>query len=396
VEINATVTSTAAPLDLPLPGDGRVLIVDDNKFNRELVADVLRLAGIRELGFATDGAEGLAMVESFAPDLVILDLMMPVMDGHEFLRRLKLTPQHHDLPVLVATAVSDQNTRNAAFDGGAVDYIEKPIDRRELIARVSVHLKSRLLLRHLQGYHDRLTLDLATAQAMQEALLPSPRLIAEVKERYGLTVDALFVPSSELGGDLWGLVPIDQHRVAVFAADFTGHGVAASINTFRLHVLIDRLGIGADPADFLTRLNQELLLILTRGQFATMVVAIFDRSSNSLSVASAGGPTPILGGGPPPHRLPLDAPALGITAETTFVTHRVEMQPGGFLLLYSDAMIETCDASGTQLGEAGLDSLIAESLACGDAAPLNRLTTGVDRHGGGQVNDDLTAVWLSW
>ena len=389
-------TSAAAPLDLPLPGDGRVLIVEDNKFNRDLMGGVLRLAGIREIAFAVDGAEGLTMVESFAPDLVILDLMMPVMDGHEFLRVLKGNPRHLDLPVLVATAISDQDTRNATFDGGAVDYIEKPIDRRELIARVSVHLKSRLLLRHLQRYHDRLTLDLATARAMQEALLPSPRLIAEVRDRYGLRVDALFVPSSELGGDLWGLVPIDQHRVAVFAADFTGHGVAASINTFRLHVLIDRLGIGADPAEFLARLNQELLPILTRGQFATMVVAIFDRSSNSLSIASAGGPTPILGGGPPPRRLPLDAPALGITAETKFVSHHIEIRPGGFLLLYSDAMIETCDAAGTQLGEPGLDALIAEALACGDDAPLDRLTTGVDRYGGGQVSDDLTAVWLSW
>ena len=386
----------AASLDLPGLGDGKVLIVEDNRFNRDLVAGVLQMAGIGEIAFAVNGAEGLAMVESFEPDLVILDLMMPVMDGHEFLRRLKQDPAHLDLPVLITTAISEQQTRNAAFDGGAVDYIEKPIDRRELVARVAVHLKSRLLLGRLQRYHDRLELDLATARSMQEALLPSPRRIAEVKARYGLTVNSLFVPSAELGGDLWGLVPIDDRHVAAFAADFTGHGVAASINTFRLHVLIDRLGIGTDPAAFLGRLNAELLPILTRGHFATMVVAIFDRTDGSVAVASAGGPTPILGGGGRGlRRLPLDAPALGITPTATYISHRVAFPPSSFLLLYSDAMIETCDPAGTQLGESGLDRLVEDALASTEP-PLDHLAGAIDSYGQGQIVDDLTAVWLSW
>jgi len=388
-------TETAA-FRLPRPEDGRVLIVEDNKFNRDLVAGVLSLAGITDLAFAADGAEGLVRVAEFDPDLVILDLMMPVMDGHEFLRRLKADPARQDLPVLVATAITDQDTRNATFDGGAVDYIEKPIDRRELTARVTVHLKNRLLLRHLQRFHDRLAQDLATARSMQEALLPSPTLVGEIATRYGLKVESLFTPSDELGGDLWGLIPIDDHRLAAFTADFTGHGVAASINTFRLHVLLDRLGPRADPAELLARLNAELLPILTRGQFATMAVAVIDRSDHSLTVASAGGPTPIVGRGGYIRRLPLGAPALGITPDAAFVSRRMEFPPGSFVLMYSDAMIESTDPGGAQLGEAGLAGLVAEAFAIGGDRPLAHLATALRDFSHDRVADDLTAAWLSW
>ncbi|HLN24279.1 MAG TPA: response regulator, partial [Patescibacteria group bacterium] len=149
--------------------EARVLVVEDNELNQEFARAVLGSMGVTMIECAGNGVEALERLASFEPDLIVLDLMMPVMDGQEFLTRLRTMPQYIDLPVLVTTALGAQKMRNATFANGATDFIEKPIHRKELVARVTVHLRSHLLLKSLRRYHDRLAQDLDTARAMQEA-----------------------------------------------------------------------------------------------------------------------------------------------------------------------------------------------------------------------------------
>ena len=383
----------ASPLSLPRLDACRILVVEDNQFNREFVAGVLKSAGIGNLAFAANGREGLEKVDSFDPDLIILDLMMPEMDGHEFLRRLKQRPEHRELPVLITTAIDDQDVRNATFDAGAADHVVKPIDRRELIARVSVHLRSRVLVRDLRNYHDRLARDLATARGMQAAMLPSALQVAEAQARTGMTIESLFLPSDELGGDLWGMTPQEGQRLAVFMVDFTGHGVAASINTFRLHLLIARQQ-AQEPAEMLTRLNADLLPILPRGQYATMMVAVIDAAEDTLTFATAGAPAPILGHAGGIQFLAGRGPPLGITAEAAYLQHRLPFPPGSFLVLYSDALVETRNKAGEVLGEAGAADLVRLIAAEGGETRLARLEAAFAAWRNGPLTDDLTALWV--
>jgi len=364
--------------------------------NRHFACALLEAMGIIRVETASDGTEGLAKVERFAPDLILLDLMMPGMDGKEFLRRLRADPVHAEIPVLVTTAADSQATRNALFEQGASDYVSKPIDRQELVARVRVHLHQYLMLQDLRRYRDRLAQDLATARAMQDSLLPDPALIAEAKARTGIGIAAAFTPSSELGGDLWGVIALDDHRVMVFTVDFSGHGVAAAINTFRLNQMMRGAGLNAgDPAGLLAALNAQLVALLPRGQFATMTVAVIDVAARTLTIANGGGPTPILGCGA--HLLGgLDEhfPPLGILPDVAYRNTVVPFPQGSHLALYSDGLSEALDHHGQVLGEAGIHRLLAENIAETPEETLARVMSGFAGLSPVEPRDDITFVWV--
>ncbi len=120
-------------------GKYRVLVVEDDDSISNVVELNLRLDGY-EVFLAADGEEGLAMVEEVRPDLVILDVMMPRMDGWEVLMRLRRQPETRDIPVIMLTAMGDERSRVMGLRGGADDYVAKPFSPLELTARVKVIL----------------------------------------------------------------------------------------------------------------------------------------------------------------------------------------------------------------------------------------------------------------
>lgn len=377
-------------------GQARVLVVEDNEINRTFACVMLESMGITQVECANNGAEGLVKVAAFEPDLILLDLMMPVMDGQQFLRALRADPARVDLPVLVTTAVDSQDMRNALFGDGASDYVNKPIDRQELVARVRVHLRQTLLLRDLRRYYDRLAFDLATARSMQDALLPSPIQIGEAEARYTVSIAASFSPSSELGGDLWGLLPVDDHRLAVFAVDFSGHGVAASINTFRLHMLLRGADFSAaDPAKLLGRLNASLFHLLPRGQFATMVVAMIDTAARSLTIANAGSPSPILGEGGGTRLMTERHPPLGITLGARYENLVLPFGPGCHLALYSDGMAEADNVRGEALGDEGVRRLLTANIGATSEQTVMAMMAAFAQESPAEPADDLTFVWIA-
>ncbi|MBF0333963.1 MAG: response regulator, partial [Alphaproteobacteria bacterium] len=121
----------------------RVLVIEDSETNRRLLDALLRAAGIQTIAFAVDGIDGLEKVESFQPDLVVLDIMMPRMDGFEVCRRLRALPEHRSLPILVQTGLETAQERTEAFRAGATDLVIKPLNGAEFLARVRVHLQNR-------------------------------------------------------------------------------------------------------------------------------------------------------------------------------------------------------------------------------------------------------------
>src|SRR5690242_9242832 len=158
--------------------DTRILVVDDNRINRQLLAAVLQRAGIGEVVHAGDGFEALDRLAVERFDLVLLDLMMPRLDGYEVCRQIRADPRHSDLPVLVQSSLSSSEDRARAFTVGATDYVTKPINATELLSRVRIRLENRRLLADLQHYRQRREAQLELARSMQERLLPQPGILA--------------------------------------------------------------------------------------------------------------------------------------------------------------------------------------------------------------------------
>jgi len=136
-----------------------------------------------------------------------------------------------------------------------------------------VHLENHILLEKLQNYQERLRSELTNAQKMQEALMPNDLARKLLLENYGLKIQSYFLPSLEIGGDFWSFDPIDEDRVAFHITDFSGHGIGAAINTFRLHTIISELkdkSLKLSSAEAVNHINHSLTAILARGQFATL------------------------------------------------------------------------------------------------------------------------------
>lgn len=124
----------------------KLLIVDDEPLNIEVMAGTLEELG--EVIFATGGEEAIELAILEKPDIVILDIMMPGIDGYEVCRRLKATPETASIPVIFATALSDNTDETKGFEAGAVDYVTKPIVAPVVVARVKNHLQ----LKHYRDY----------------------------------------------------------------------------------------------------------------------------------------------------------------------------------------------------------------------------------------------------
>jgi phosphoserine phosphatase RsbU/P len=331
--------------------DARILVVDDSAVVRATIVAQLRQAGFFNLIQARDGVEGLQAATKYRPELIITDLMMPNMDGFELCRRLRADSELRPIPILVETSMENSNDRAAAFDAGASDLISKPINAREFLGRVRVHLERGRLLDRLSEFQRRVSLELDQARATQELLLPTDADIRSVEARHPILLASHYEASIGIGGDFWGIEPIGVDRCRVFCADFAGHGVGAAMNTFRLHSFITReIDRFDNPQLWLSKINRFLCEVLPVGQYATMFCGIVNFQSGVLEYAAASAPPPVVrsAGVDQSFRL-IDSSGfpLGITPDATYQTHTVPFGPGSNLLIYSDALIETPDLLNT-------------------------------------------------
>jgi len=367
----------------------RLLVVDDSEVNRELIGMLLAGAGFADIAYAGDGETALRRLMSEPFDLVILDIVMPGLDGFAVCRRLREERRTADLPVLVQTALTGAEDRSRAFAAGATDLLSKPIDRDELLARVRIQLENRLLIRGLQGYRDRLEQELALARSMYDHLLPAPGRVAALAAAAGVEVAHASRFASELGGDLWGLFDAGGGRLGAWLLDVAGRGVSAALNAFRLHGLVQELqSLAAAPAELLAAVNSQAAALLAPGEHATLVYGVIDPAEGAFAYAAAAAPSPLVirrGSG---LLLQGDGTGLplGVAAESRYELRRLPLPPGSGLLLHSNALLEAAEGDVERLGgwlrAAGGDpsGLLATAAEAGQRA--------------GQAGDDMTILWF--
>ncbi|MBC7950970.1 MAG: SpoIIE family protein phosphatase [Rhodospirillaceae bacterium] len=233
------------------------------------------------------------------------------------------------------------------------------------------------------------------ARRMQTELLPQTAELDWVLNRYGFKVSGFFETSSALGGDLWGLDPMDDHRFSLWLADFSGHGVTAALNTFRLHTLLAHITTDRDrPAAFLAEVNQRLAGLLPLGQYATMLYGVVDVRDGLFTYAAAAAPRPIVAApGQPVAAGDGSGLPLGVTRTAKYVDRTLALPPGAALFLASDALTETPAEDGTKLGSAGAVELVERVMAeRGGDVDVNAILAPFLATVKRPLRDDLTAV----
>ena len=376
--------------------DARILVVDDLRSSRMMITAILKSAGFTTIEEAEDGDLALKKIQSWEPDIVILDIVMPNVDGYEVCQRVR-NELNLAVPILVQSSLSQPDEKVRAFSEGASDIVSKPVDAGEMVSRVCLHLERDRLVKQLQRYQTRMETELKTAEQMQLALLKTGEEAQSIAEPYGLDIESFYQASNQLGGDLWDVFEVDENRLGLILVDLSGHGVSSAINAFRVHLLLRQLkDLAGEPAAFMAALNDKLSEILPVQQFATVFYCVWDRTNQTLRMSSAGAPYPVvLSSGGAARQLQVGGQIAGCKPGVVFEEQSVDLGPGDGIFLYSDALYEDFDAPENSLDAAQVTALGEKGAA---AQPGNRLPTIMQAAFPDQsksFRDDLTLLFVS-
>jgi sigma-B regulation protein RsbU (phosphoserine phosphatase) len=371
-----------------------ILVVEDNAVSRQFIENVLHERGMRNVLAVNSAEEALNCLEHFKPELVILDLMMPGMDGYECSRTIRSHPDYFDLPILIQTAVSVPQSRFKAFEYGATDFINKPIYPEELYARTKVHLQNRVYLKNLRHYKDRISDELTSAQQLQYSILPNANELTQLEKSCQTEIAAYFKPSSEIGGDFWGAKPLLASSMSLWMVDFSGHGVAAALNAFRLQAYLkEHIPLENQPGAYLSHLNEKMRKLLLRGQFATMFYGIVDSRHNRLSYSCACTPYPLLYNSASGRSELLDGTGIPLGVEhEQYPTQTIDFNPQDILVLYSDALVESGYGSNRSISEHMLLETLDRHHHKSASEIRDALIEMFNHQHYGMINDDLTLL----
>lgn len=228
------------------------------------------------------------------------------------------------------------------------------------------------------------------AQVMQQELHPSATDLARLDRRFAVRLSCHMETSSGLGGDLWGASDVGGGLLALWLADFAGHGLVAALNTFRLHSLVENCRpLASSPAAVLNELNRRLAGLLPVGHYATMLYGVIDQNGGRFRYAAAAAPAPLVraGDGQVEQGNGAGLP-LGVSAAAVYQERMLNMGPGAVLMLASDGLADNPAEDGTRLGRQGVADLLAARSAGDAQALLAPFLARVAR----PLQDDLTVI----
>jgi sigma-B regulation protein RsbU (phosphoserine phosphatase) len=379
---------------------GRLLVVDDDESNRDMLGRRLQRDGYT-VQLVANGVDALRMLRSSAFDLVLLDLIMPGLDGYQVLLKLKNDPRLRDLPVIMLSALDQEGGIARCIELGAEDYVSKPFSPVFLRARIEASLeKKRLRDKERQTYEallaseKRLAAELAEAATYVRSLLPPP-LEGEVRVHWR------FQPSAELGGDIFGYHWLTDDRLAIYLLDVSGHGVgAALLSVSVLNVLRAQSLPGTDfrnPAAVLRQLNHVFQMEQQNNLLFTIWYGVWDRTTRKLIFASGGHPPALLlepatttpG---PPARLSTGGRVIGCDPAAEFCSDLYEVKPGSKLYVLSDGAYEISRPDGSTQHLEDLIRQLSQSTPPGQSKLDQLVTWAKQFHEDSPLEDDLSIL----
>jgi len=373
-----------------------ILIVDDTPINLGVISGALKDSFNTKV--ATNGEKALAIASAEEkPDLILLDVMMPGMDGYEVCRRLKANPATQNIPVIFLTGQTGTEDETKGFEVGAVDYIHKPFSAAIVKVRVRLHLMLREAHEQIAQQLVAINNELEMARQIQLSILPSdtPKLV-------GLEIVAQYIPMTSVAGDFYDFIVVDEKHVGVLIADVSGHGLPAALIASMLQVaLTAQFAHASDPGKVLSGLNQALCGKFQRN-FVTAGYVFVDLEKNSMTYAGAGHP-PLLhwrSSCGKASEVSENGLVLGQFPEETYSAVSLPLEPGDRCVLYTDGVLETSSPSDEEFGIGRFMQLMESKHKLGAEQFIDALLDELSRWSGhprgeGQ-QDDITVLVIDF
>jgi sigma-B regulation protein RsbU (phosphoserine phosphatase) len=379
-----------------------LLVVDDNEDNRYTLTQRLKRQGYTNLTTAKEGQEALDLLRCRHFDLVLLDIMMPALNGYEVLEQLKADATLRHIPVIMISAVDELESVIRCIELGAEDYLPKPFNPTLLKARIGACLEKKRLRDEGMRYLAQIEGELKSARDIQLSMVPT--VYPPPTPECPVEIFALLDPARQVGGDLYDFFYTGECRLWFLIGDVSDKGVPAALfmartkSMVRMVASLLRMPDGGPPTphDIMMRVNDELCRDNGMGMFVTLLLGMLDPATGELYCCNAGHPLPYLLGrsGVEPLKIPRGIP-LGIHASSDYASFGGALSRGEGLFLFTDGVTEAVDDEGGFFTEARLEAVLravatenSETIIAAVVAKVREFTAGVPQ------SDDVTALAL--
>jgi sigma-B regulation protein RsbU (phosphoserine phosphatase) len=385
---------------------GHVLVVDDNRVNRMMLRGMLQQQG-HQVEVASNGKEALDLVNNQRFDLVLLDIVMPELDGFQVLDHMKSDVGLRDIPIIMISSLENISSVITCIEKGAEDFLHKPYDTVLLKARIGACLEKKYLHDQvlatnsmLEEANLRMKRDLKAAARIQQALLPTA-----VPATDGFCYAWRHRPCDELAGDTLNLFQLDRRHVGLYVLDVSGHGVPAALLSVTLSrwlsstsgqtcLYSDEAGPDADrraagPAEVAERLNHQFRINPEIPQYFTLVYGVLDTDTRELRLVTAGNLPPVHApSGSMPSQVEINGYPIGIVNRPDYEEKVLQLSPGDRVLFYTDGIVEAENREGEQLGVERLINRLADSSDSSLDESLESLLATVESWRDGKLLED--------
>jgi serine phosphatase RsbU (regulator of sigma subunit) len=363
-----------------------VIVIDDSKLNRAVVRNTLTKLGM-EVVEARDGIEGLEILAQRRFDLVLVDIIMPNLDGFGFIERFKKRIENEFIPVILMTGSEDLNTKIKGLNIGADDYLIKPLNENELSARVNSLI--RLKKTHDELYEKNLLIkkELDIAKKVQQFIIPRDFSYVSYP-----SINGRYLPIEDIGGDFFDCYKLGDDT-GILIADVTGHGIPAAMVMTMSKMMFGLYAAQIDsPSVLLSRVNNELRKLILDNQYITAFYLIYDSEKRQIRFTNAGHARPLYFRRSSGKMLALDTDGLfvGIKDDTEYQEKTLNVEEGDRLFLYTDGITELKNSQREEFGEKRLARFIIDNAGESGASFCDGLLSEIKFFSGSELpNDDI-------
>lgn len=368
-----------------------ILIVDDNAMNRKLLDRMITPLGHKAIS-ADNGLAALSIIKTEPPDLVLLDILMPEMDGYEVLEKIKSDPARRHIPVIMITAIDDIESAAKCIEKGADDYLAKPFNPTILKARIAGSLEKKRMHDEILLQQKQAELELQVAEAVQHAMLPSKDQLDKLPH---CTVEAYYRAASSIGGDFYHFKDCGGTKVGFLIADVSGHGPSAALIVSAIKTIIETdMQNRPSPSRLIETLNRKLCKIVPDAYFATVFFGIVDFEKQTLTYASAGHPSQFLVGEGRDEPLPLTATGMmaGMFEDADYGEVEINCNADDKLILFTDGAYEIVNKAGEMFGVGKLQKLVQSLRSQSCVAIIRNIVKAIDGFWDGDSDRDDIAI----
>ncbi|NVK24646.1 MAG: fused response regulator/phosphatase [Gammaproteobacteria bacterium] len=374
----------------------KVLVVDDQKLNRSLLQHMLLQDGY-EVVLAEDGYHALEQYEKESPDIVLLDVVMPNLDGYETAPRLKALAGEVYLPIIFITALGDQDSLKRCLDVGGDDFLNKPFDRVILQAKIQAHGRIRDL--SIKTYEQKIELDYHRLQTEREHKIVEHIFNRALEGNYKVPhlLEFSLSPAAMFNGDIMLVEIGPTGNLYIMMGDFTGHGLSSAVGTLPVsRTFYSMAQKGMSVGDIAMEINRILLTLLPDDMFCAAAIVELNSAGKSLSIWAGGTPDMYLlqNGTGISQTIASQHMALGILENDEFdrVYDNYVVSNDNKLVLFTDGVVEAFNSKGEMFGYERLLALVDSP----DLIDLEQIIKPLDEfRGDAERDDDISLLVLT-